>query len=285
MTDPARAWDDHADTYASLFAPLTGYIAKAMLTTAETRLRPGAKILDVACGSGALAVPAAERAARLAAAGGPRGHVRATDFSQKMVELTGAALAGRGIPGDLYACEVQNGEALTFADASFDAVFSCFGIFLFADRHAGFREAARVLAKGGVFATTVWHGPETNAMLRHQITAIAAALPEALRPTQPAPWMEIATADALQREIEATGAFRDVLVRPFQASLVLCPWQAGWDSLRQNPVMGQLLAKCSPEELERVRVGFFDAFRALAGGDDAPLVLDSTCNILVATRA
>lgn len=284
MQDGAQAWDDHASTYASLFAPLTGFIARSMFTMTETRLPANARILDIACGSGALTFPAIERAMRERAAGGMGGHVVAADFSPGMVAITAEAARARGVPADLYTCEVQNGEALTFPDAQFDGVYSCFGIFLFGDRLAGWREAARVLKPGGVFATAVWQGPETNAMLRTQMMPIVAALPEALRPKQKPAWMEIAEAGALASEIDRTGMFTDVKVRPFTASFAMCPWPLGWDALRNNPVMGALLARCSPEDLERVRSAFFAALREQAGGDDEPLIVESACNILLARR-
>ena len=56
--DAAAAWDQHVPAYARLFEPLTGYIARAMLHLVESRLPPRAALLDIACGSGALALVA-----------------------------------------------------------------------------------------------------------------------------------------------------------------------------------------------------------------------------------
>lgn len=294
-TPPSAAWDHHADTYGRLFAPFTGVIARGLLALAEPRLPRGARLLDVACGTGALALPALERALRERSATDPGGagaaaQVVATDFSEAMVAHTRAAgaavLAGSpGAAADVFECRVENGEALSFADSSFDAVFSCFGIFLFGDRRAGWREAARVLRPGGTFATAVWQGPQQNELLRAQMEPMMAALPERLRQAPPpGGWLAIADADALRAEILEVAPLTHVRVRPFHLTMVYPDWTLLWGAMRDNPVVGTLLRACTEAELEVVRERVFAGFRERAGGDDEPLTLTSACNLLVATR-
>lgn len=282
IEDTARAWNEHASTYASLFAPLTGFIARSMLNLTTTRLPPGAAVLDIACGSGALSVPALERALGERAAGRPAGVVVGCDLSSAMVELSQQAAVRLGADA-LFRGEVQNGEALGFGDASFDAVYSCFGIFLFGDRRAGWREAARVLRPGGTFATSVWRGPEHNDMLRAQVAPLLEALPPHLLPQEKG-WLEIADADGLTAEVAAAAPLEDIRVYSFQASFAIPNWDVLWDATRANPIAGALLRRCNPDELEAVRASWTRRFRERAGGDGLPLVLDSACNILVARR-
>jgi len=284
----AAAWDAHAETYAELFAPLTGYIARSLFRLAEGRLSARATVLDIACGAGALAMPAVERAQLERARTGHTGLVVATDFAPAMVELTRRAGAAIGAGDDLLRCQIEDGQALSFADASFDAAFSNFGIFLFAQRHAGWREAARVLRPGGTFATAVWQGPADNPMLRAQLGPILAALPPHLAPSPgpgPGSWLDIATADALVAEVTSVAAFVDPRCVPFRASLVLPSAEQAWTALRTNPVLGGLLARCTVDELGAVEASVVGSFAQLAGGPGRPLVLDSVCNLLVATRA
>lgn len=279
-TELAAAWDRHASTYERLFAPLTGFIAQGLFTLAAPRLAPDARVLDVACGVGAITLPAVRRALHHRA-----GEVLATDFSAEMVQRTKRAAEALGDVSSVLRCEVQDGMALTYDNASFDAVFSSFGIFLFPDRVAGWREAARVLRPGGTFATAVWQGPAHNEMLRAQMEPVMRALPPHLLTPQKGGWMEVAEADALAAEVRAAGPFTDVRVRPFHATLTVGDWTPLWDAMRDNPVMGALLARCDDDELARVRAAFFAAFRDRAGGDGEPLVLHSACNLLLATRA
>ena len=282
--EAAAGWNDHAAMYARMFAPLTGYVAQAMLQVVDTRLPPGAHILDIACGTGALALPAVVRAQREAALTGVTGHITASDFSSTMVALTQQAGDAIGA-AELLRCEVQNGEALSYADASFDAVFSSFGIFLFADRAAGWREAARVLRPGGWLVSSVWQGPAHNPMMRAQMAPVMQAMPPHLVPSHTkGSWLEIATAEALIAEVTATAPLVNARCYPFQATFAIGNGQAIWAAMQNNPVMGALLRRCNPAELDVVRTSVLHHFATLAGGDDLPVLLDSVCNILVAQR-
>ncbi|WP_067472303.1 class I SAM-dependent methyltransferase [Actinomadura hibisca] len=106
-------------------------------------VRAGQRVLDVAAGSGNVAIPAA-----LAGAG-----VVASDLTPELLEIGRADAAARG--ADL---EWRQGdaEALPFGDAEFDAVLSCVGV-MFAPHH---REAAgelvRVCRPGGTIGLVNW---------------------------------------------------------------------------------------------------------------------------------
>ena len=280
----AQAWDDHVALYDSLFATLTGFVARSMFRMVEARLPAGAEVLDIACGSGALTLPAVEREQRQRASGAKPGRVFATDFAAGMVDFTRKVTAQLGAGEDVVRCSVENGQALSFADASFDAVFSCFGIFLFEDRQAGWREAARVLRPGGTFATAVWQGPEHNAMMRAQFLPVIQALPQELVPQTSGGWLEISEAAALISEVNASNAFEAVSCKEFHASVVLPSWRHAWEGMKNNPVMGLLLRRCNAEQLQVVEANVRKHLSALAGGEDQPLVLESVCNLLTATK-
>jgi ubiquinone/menaquinone biosynthesis C-methylase UbiE len=282
MSTTPEGWDRHVHQYATLFAPLTSYIGRSMFTMVEPSLRADASVLDIACGTGAVALPAIERAMRTP---GGSGRVVASDFSPGMVEEAKRAASALGDTSAVASFDVQNGEALRYAAASFDAVFSCFGIFLFGDRIAGWREAARVLKPGGTFATSVWRSPEHNPMLRAQMAPVVKALPQRLLQPRSGGWIEIAEASALMAEVNRDGNWVNMHCAPFQATIAFGRPQQVWDAMRDNPVLGALLAECTEPELEIVKRSVLESFKELAGGDNRPLLLDSVCNILVATRA
>jgi ubiquinone/menaquinone biosynthesis C-methylase UbiE len=104
-------------------------------------IKPGDRVLDVACGTGVLAREAATRA-------GPTGRVTGLDLNEGML-----AVAQRLRPQ----IDWRQGDAtkLPFDDSCFDAVVSQFGLMFFPDRVAALREMWRVLAPRGRLAVAV----------------------------------------------------------------------------------------------------------------------------------
>ena len=96
-------------------------------------------MLDIACGPGSLTLAAAEHLTRQHRDGGPRGTVLARDASAHMVAMTRQAADAAGVAA-VVDCEVGDGQQLDIPDGSVDAACSSFGIFLFPDRLAGWRE-------------------------------------------------------------------------------------------------------------------------------------------------
>ncbi|PSH68340.1 methyltransferase type 11 [Phyllobacterium brassicacearum] len=136
-----------ADTYDELFVPAL-FQQWAPIVLDAARVVPGNTILDVACGTGVLALAAAERV-------GPSGAVAALDATPEML-----AVARR----KSTTIDWHDGmaEVLPFADDSFDAVVSQFGMMFFNDRSAAMREMFRVLRPGGRLAIAVCDSLENS---------------------------------------------------------------------------------------------------------------------------
>jgi ubiquinone/menaquinone biosynthesis C-methylase UbiE len=105
-------------------------------------VRPGMKVLDLACGPGTLSKP-------LAALAAPHGEVVGVDLAEGMLALAREA----GISNARF--EVMDIERLTYADATFDAVACGHGLQFAPDLDRALGEARRVLRPGGRFAASV----------------------------------------------------------------------------------------------------------------------------------
>jgi demethylmenaquinone methyltransferase/2-methoxy-6-polyprenyl-1,4-benzoquinol methylase len=118
---------------------------------ARVKPRAGEKILDTAGGTGDVAFRMARRGA----------HVTVADINADMLEIGQARAAARALSN--LSWKVENAEALSFADATFDADTIVFGIRNVTDIPAALREAYRVLKRGGrffcmEFSSSEWPG-------------------------------------------------------------------------------------------------------------------------------
>jgi demethylmenaquinone methyltransferase/2-methoxy-6-polyprenyl-1,4-benzoquinol methylase len=112
---------------------------------ALAEVRPGDRVLDVATGTGDLALA-------LARAVAPGGEVVASDFSERMLERAREKARARNAGGEAAAAidfRWANALELPFADAEFAAATAGFGVRNFSDLDRGLREMVRVVRPGG----------------------------------------------------------------------------------------------------------------------------------------
>jgi len=105
---------------------------------AALRLGDGAEVLDLACGTGDLALEILRRH--------PGARLTGLDPSRAMLEVARSKAARRGAA---LALEVGIAEALPFADETFDGVSIAFGLRNVPDRARALAEMARVTRPGG----------------------------------------------------------------------------------------------------------------------------------------
>jgi ubiquinone/menaquinone biosynthesis C-methylase UbiE len=140
-----------AELYQRLVVPaMTGMWAADLVERAAPP--PGARVLDVACGTGVVARLAAERV-------GDAGHVAAVDLNPDMLAVARSLppVAGASI-------EWHEGSALAlpFEGGSFDVVLCQLGLQFFPDRPAALAEMRRVLGRPGRLALSVYSPIERN---------------------------------------------------------------------------------------------------------------------------
>jgi demethylmenaquinone methyltransferase/2-methoxy-6-polyprenyl-1,4-benzoquinol methylase len=182
------------------------------------QLRPGFTALDVATGTGDLAIELAERVH-------PGGHVLGVDFAEPMLEIARRKFQSRGLA---LAFEKADALALPYADASFDAATCAFGLRNLDDRLAGLREMNRVVKPGGrvvILELT----PPANALARHYMDEVIPRLGQVLARAReaytylPESVQEFPDAQSLGRLMQEAG-LRGVTYRLLNFGTVALHW-------------------------------------------------------------
>jgi ubiquinone/menaquinone biosynthesis C-methylase UbiE len=125
------------ENYERAFVPAIGApLADDLIRTAA--LRPGERVLDVACGTGIVARLATQPV-------GAAGTVAGLDINPGMLEVARSTTP----PGVAIDWHEAGAEAMPLPDASFDAVLCQMGLQFVPDKHAALSEMRRVLAPGG----------------------------------------------------------------------------------------------------------------------------------------
>jgi ubiquinone/menaquinone biosynthesis C-methylase UbiE len=153
-------------------------------------LGPGARVLEIACGTGILT-------RHLRALLPPDGSLIATDLSEQML-VHGRRKLGTAPGKSGMTWRQADAAALPFHADSFDVVVCQFGLMFVPDKARAVTEARRVLHPGGLFAFNVWGPLETNPVGR-----IADETMIAFFPDDPPGFYRLPFSYARQEEIES----------------------------------------------------------------------------------
>jgi len=231
----SEPWDLVAEGYASegaaVMLPFTRHAVEL------ARPSPTARVLDVATGTGMLALELAPRVAR----------VDAVDFAPQMLEQLERQRRALGL-GNVHT-QVADGQALPFADGLFDAAFSMFGLMFFPDRDKGFAELRRVLAPGGVAVVSSWAPIERSPLMTLMFGALRAADPSRVVPQ--VNLLSLENPDVFERELARAG-FRDISVRPYTHEVPVESAEQFWDvTTRASAPLVLLKKRLGPAEWKR----------------------------------
>jgi len=163
-------------------------------TVERLGLTKGQRVLDVCCGSGASAIPAAELV-------GTTGSVVGVDLADNLLELARRKAKERGLEN----IQFRSGDMtqLPFDDGSFDVVVCVFGIFFVPDMAGAVGELKRVLRSEGRLAITTW-GPRffepASTAFWNSVRDIRPDLYKGFNP-----WDRISDVDAVRSLLAAAG--------------------------------------------------------------------------------
>jgi SAM-dependent methyltransferase len=147
-------WNRAAPTYEASFAVATRQFIPALLDAGG--VGPDSHVLDLCCGPGFTGGGALKRGAR----------VRGMDFSPSMLVEARSRFPAIGF-------DEGDAEAPPYADATFDAVLSNFGVHHVPRPMRALTEAHRILKPKGQFVFTIWAGQDRNIAWKLVFDAIA----------------------------------------------------------------------------------------------------------------
>jgi ubiquinone/menaquinone biosynthesis C-methylase UbiE len=143
----AFAYNAAADLYDA--SPLSFWDYFGRRTIEQASLPGGSRVLDVCCGAGASALPAAESV-------GPMGSVIGVDLAKELLALARTKAIQRRLANIEF--EIGDMLSLRFPTETFDAVVCVFGIFFVPDMSRAAGELWSRVRPGGKLAVTTW-GP------------------------------------------------------------------------------------------------------------------------------
>ena len=217
-------------------------------------LRPGDRVLELACGAGRVGLRAAEQVR-------PGGRVLCSDFAAPMVEAVRTQASRLGLEN--LEARVMNAEDLDLgSDDRFDVVLCRHGYMLMADPAKALEESHRALEPGGRLALAVWGPAPKNPWLSVVFDAVMSHLgapPPA--PGTPGPF---ALADrARLEELLAGAGFGEAEVAELSTRQDYESLEAWWERLHEiSGPLATLLESLPDADAEAIRT------KALAAADD-----------------
>ncbi len=223
----------------------------------RAELKPAVRVLDVATGTGIVALLAAEQV-------GAAGSVLGIDLAQGMVDAAMHERDARGIQNVDF--RVMDAENLDLPDASFDAVLCGFGMMLF-DEPRPCDELFRVLVPGGTVALTTWGRDDERWAWMGELHRQYAPFPPPSSADHPAP-LTTRTAEGMTAKLSRAG-FNDVRVFSEDYEIFYADadeWAAGSGSIPTRA----LFQFVSPAERDTILSRAYDHMNAMQTVDGIP---------------
>lgn len=222
--------------------PANGYWERYGRRTVERlQLRPGASVLDLACGTGASALPAAEIV-------GSTGRVVGIDLAANLLNLARTKVVARGLQNIDF--RQDDMTQLHYDNDSFDAVICVFGIFFTPDMEALVAELWRMVKPHGKLAITTWGPNLFEPMYSAFDTILKQERPDLV--TDFRPWDRITTESAVEQLLRDGGATK--ITTAFEAGEQLLLNIDSWWKIVLGSGLRATVDTMGPELAERVRL-------------------------------
>jgi len=240
-----------------LFEPYARDLAERIAAIAPRR------ILETAAGTGIVTAAIVREI--------PDAEIVATDLNEAML-----AVAAERVRSPMVSFRQADAQSLPFGDGSFDLVVAQFGAMFFPDRVGAYREACRVLKRGGLFLFNVWDRLEAN-----PASAAAAAAIAGLFPDDPPSFLSRVPFGyhdpvRIEKDLHAAG-FDEVVIETVAMRSRADPGEAGTGLAMGTPLRAEIEAR-DPARLQEAADAATATLRGLAGEDG---MLDQPMSALV----
>ena len=208
-------------------------------------------VLDVACGRGAVLLPAAERV-------GAAGRVVGVDLSPEMVNRARGAVRAAGSESRVDVA-VMDAEHLELEAAAFDVALCGFGVFFFPHPQRAAAEMARVVVPGGVVGLSSWAEDDERWAWDDELIARMVVSRRAI--SQP-----FDQAGDLERLLDDAG-LDDIRTQPAQHEILFATEEQWWEWKWSFSIRG-VLEQVDDASRDTYRAAAFEAMqpiRTLAG--------------------
>jgi len=197
-----QRWASRQQAQDILLAP----IADALI--ARARPKPGERIIDIGCGSGATTIAFAQKVI-------PSGHVLGVDVSGPMLARA-RQTASKELPVDFA---LADATVYPFDPGSFDLLASRFGVMFFADPALSFANMRKALRPSGRLAFACWREPRENPFFMAPLQAVYKHVPKLPQqgPEDPGPFSF--ASEARVRRILGEAGFTGIELEPCNFAL------------------------------------------------------------------
>ena len=229
----------------------------------RAKIKPGERILDVGCGSGATSFAFAKVV-------GPTGHVTGVDISAPMLSRA-REVTPKGAPVEFT---LADATVHPFAPENFDLLASRFGVMFFADPVLSFANMRRAMRRSGRLAFACWREARENPFFMVPLQAVYKHVPRLpqVGPEDPGPFA-FASEERVTRILSAAG-FSGIAMEPYRLALDVAVGR-GLDAAVQGGLQigpaARALADQPPEVVAAAAKSLREALATHAKGETVPL--------------
>lgn len=242
-------WDKAAIYYENFWQRQLKPAQDKLLEMAN--LEAGEKLIDIACGTGLVSFPAAEKV-------GENGLVLATDISDNMVRIGNEAVKEKNYANIRF--ERMDAEELNVGDEEYDVAVCALGLMYIPDPIKALKEMRRVIKSGGLSVAAVW-GQRDHCGWAEIFEIVDRRVSSEVCPL----FFNLGNRDVLKRNFEAAG-FTDVVFERLNTELIYHSEEEAYGAAFAGGPVALAYHKFSEQVKNEVHKEYLDSIKSFQQG-------------------